>query len=309
MSPPRAVRCAGAPRDLGLDQGQAFGALVREQLGALPWRGARLREWLPGSRSRRIWRDLQCYFPHHAERTLGLSAGAGVPARALVAPLSGLLDGDGALALGAQGAGEGRALLGRSFTAPDVWAVRHSAPDNDYRSVELAPVWSVAATIGVNQHGLAAMVTALPPAAAALAGCAAPAALLVQDVLQRFDTVDKAVEWALRRPAGGFAALLLADAAGALGGVRIEGRARRALTPDAGLLFGLTPPAQQATLEKAAVASQRLDAEGLAQGLSGAPDASVGAAIADPLGARLGIARGGAIEWHPVEAGAASTAG
>jgi hypothetical protein len=291
------VRCAGAPRDLGLDQGQACGARVREQLREQTPLATRLAAWLPGGRSRRIWRDVECYFPHQAERTLGLSSGVRVPARTLMAPLARLLEGDGA-GLGVGVAGEGRALLVRSCRAPGAWLVRHSAPDNDYRSVELTQAWSVAATIGVNEHGLAAMVTALPRTTAALEGCAAPAALLVQDVLQRFDSVDKAMEWALRRPAGGEASVLFADSTGALGGVHVEGRTRRVLEPEEGLLFGLAPPAQRMSLEKAAAGVLRLDGEGLARSLASMGPATV--AVADPAGRRLGVVHPSGVIWHPV---------
>jgi hypothetical protein len=211
-----------------------------------------------------------------------------------MAPLATLLDGDGGVGLGI--AGEGRALLGRSCGAPEPGAVRHSAPDNDYRSVELGPVLGVAATIGVNEHGLAAMVSASPPAPAALEGCAAPAALLVQDVLQRFDSVDKAMEWVLRRPAGGVASLLFADATGALGGVRVEGRSRRALEPDGGLLFALAALDQRVSLEKAAAGLLRLDAEGLAKSLASTGPSTV--AVVDPSGRRLGVAHSAGITWH-----------
>jgi hypothetical protein len=211
-----------------------------------------------------------------------------------MAPLATLLDGDGGVGLGV--AGEGLALLGRSCAAPETWAVRHSAPDNDYRSVELSAVWSVAATVGVNEHGLAAMVSALPPAPAAVEGCAAPAALLVQDVLQRFDSVDKAIEWVLRRPAGGEASLLFADATGALGGVRVEGRSRRALEPEGGLLFALAAPDQRLSLEKAAAGVLRLDAEELAKSLASTGSATV--AVVDPPGRRLGVAHSAGVTWH-----------
>jgi hypothetical protein len=226
-----------------------------------------------------------------------------VGVRKLAPPLATLLEGDAGLALGAQVPGAGRSLLGRSFSSPELWTVRHSAPETAYRSVELASVSSVAATVGVNEHGLAAMVKALPSGSAALAGCAAPAALLVQDVLQRFDTVDKAAEWALRRPAGGAASLLLADATGALGGVYIEGRERRSLEPEDGLLFGLGAPAERAALEKVAAGTQQLDAEGLARSLIEAAGDGGCVAVADPAGRRLGIAQRGDVAWHLVERG------
>ena len=240
------MRCAGAPRDLGLDQGQAAREAIRSALrerfrGRAAWQA--LRELLPGSRSARAWRDLESYFPHHAERMLGLSLGARVPTRALVSELAQLLAGDAGLAAAVSGERAPGTLVARSFAprgGTDL-VLRHSAPDNDYRTLELASAWSVAATIGVNEHGLAASATALPAPDALLAGCAAPAALLVQDVLQRFDAVDKAVEWALRRPAGGHATLLLADAAGRTALVSIEGRKRRLLGDGEAFLVGPRP--------------------------------------------------------------------
>jgi hypothetical protein len=305
VSAPRAVHCAGAPRDLGLDQGQALGAHVRDGLRNASGSGlGRLREWLPGSRSARAWRDLKAYFPHHAERALGLSLGARVPTRALVARLAELLAGDGGLAAGVGLERSEHALLARSFGPgldADELVVRHSAPDNDYRTVELAPVWSVASAIGVNEHGLAATATALPAADPLLRGCAAPAALLVQDVLQRFDTVEKAVEWALRRPAGGCASLLLADASGRVGGVAIEGRKRRVIGEGQAFVTGFGPAAAAASLEKSLAETRALDAAALARVLGEGSAQPRLVAVADPAGRRLGVARGdAAIEWSEV---------
>jgi len=225
-----------------------------------------------------------------------------VPTRLLIARLADLLSGDGGLAVAASTERAERALLGRSFgpgLAAAELVVRHSAPDNDHRTVELAPVWSVAAAIGVNEHGLAATATALPSPDPLLRGCAAPAALLVQDVLQRFDAVDTAVEWALRRPAGGYASLLLADAAGRIASVAIEGRKRRLLGGGQAFLSGLGPQSAVASLEKGAAEAVRLDAATLAQ-LLGEASARPGlVAVADPVGRRLGIVRADApIEWH-----------
>jgi hypothetical protein len=155
----------------------------------------------------------------------------------------------------------------------------------------------------VNEHGLAATATALSAADPLLRGCAAPAALLVQDVLQRFDTVEKAVEWALRRPAGGCASLLLADASGRVGGVAIEGRKRRIIGEGESFLTGLGPQAAIASLEKAAAEARTLDAASLARLLGEASTQPRLVAVADPAGRRLGVARGdAAIEWSEVGA-------
>ena len=226
----------------------------------------------------------------------GISLGARVPEAALAAELAALLAGDAGLAVAAAG------LVGRSLAAaPASLVLRASAPDNDYRSLELAPAGSAAAWIGVNEHGLAATATALPAADASLAGCAAPALLLVQDVLQRFDSVEKAADWALRRPSGGHASLLLADASGAVGAVEIDGRTRRVLGAGEPARVGLGPAPAVAALEKALAEARALDADALAR-LLAEPAAAPLVAVADPAGRRLGIAHAGApLEWHPVE--------
>jgi hypothetical protein len=275
------VRCAGAPRDLGLDQGAAGRSAMRSPGGAL---------------AKQVARDLERFFPHHAERLQGIALGARVPEPALAAELAALLGGDPGLALAAGG------FVARSIAAPPATLVlRASAPDNDYRSLELASAWSAAAWIGVNEHGLAATATALPAGEASLDGCAAPAQLLVQDVLQRFDTAEKAADWALRRPAGGHASLLVADASGARLAVEIEGRSRRLLEAVPGPLLGLGPAAGVAALEKALAEARAFDAEALARVLTEASAPAL-VAVTDPVGRRLGIALGGdALAWHEVE--------
>jgi hypothetical protein len=274
------VRCAGAPRDLGLDQGGVARGVPRGHGDAL---------------ARRVARDLERFFPHHAERMQGIALGARVPEAALAAELAALLHGNPGLAAAAGG------CVARSLEAPVASLVlRASAPDNDYRSLELATAWSAAAWIGVNEHGLAATATALPAGEPSLDGCAAPAQLLVQDVLQRFDTAEKAADWALRRPAGGHASLLLADATGARAAVEIDGRARKLL--DAGArVVGLGPVAGVAALEKALAEARAVDANALAR-LLAEVSAPALVAVADSAGRRLGVALGGAaLVWHEVQ--------
>ena len=295
------VRCAGAPRDLGLDQGEAASALIRA--ASRTSLGARLHALLPSGPARRVARDLERFFPHHAERMQGLSLGARVPANALLDRLSELLAGDGGLAAAVSSAQAPGAFVARSLLgAVDALVLRQSAPDNDYRSLELAPAASAAAWIGVNEHGLAATATALPAPDESLDGCAAPAQLLVQDVLQRFDTVDKAIEWALRRPAGGHASLLLADVSGRTARVSIEGRKRCVLGAGEAFLTGFGPAAAVAALEKAGAEARAFDADSLARLLGEASARPALVAVADPARRRLGVARGvEPLSWYELE--------
>jgi hypothetical protein len=231
------VRCHGAPRDLGLDQGAAFGAEIRA-LAAIRSGGAFARVFSalrPPAALRAVERDTYRYFPHMAERAAGLARGARVQPLAL-AELSALPERAPADALrvvkGARGAAVARAL------PLDVHVVlRESAPDTNYRSLELVALAQVAPLIGVNEHGLASGVVLL---GAPNRECSAPAALLAQDCLQRFDRVEKAVEWIERRRAGGRALIVLADRAGAAAAVEVEHAERRRIAPPEMALSGST---------------------------------------------------------------------
>jgi hypothetical protein len=221
------VACRGAPRDLGLDQGHACAQEVARIVaasagGALARIFAAIR---PPAAQRDVERDTLRYFPHMAERSAGLASGARVSSLAL-AGLSAQPEHAPADALrvvkGARGP-----CIARAIPTEALVVLRESAPDSDYRSLELVAVAHVAPLIGVNEHGLAVGTVLL----GAGGECAAPASLLAQDCLQRFDRVEKALEWLERRPAGGRAHFALADATGAAALFEIEGAARKRVDP------------------------------------------------------------------------------
>ena len=89
----------------------------------------------------------------------------------------------------------------------------------------------VAALAGVNESGLAVVVAPAPSTAQRPCRFAAPAALFVQECLQRFDAVGPAAAWCLDRPAAGRFELLLLDASGAVAAVRTNGEARERIEP------------------------------------------------------------------------------
>ena len=217
------VPCRGAPRDLGLDQGRACAEEIQRLVaarsgGALARLAAAIR---PPAVSRATLRDTYRFFPHAAERTAGLARGAKVSVLALAA-LSTQPERAPADALrvvkGAHGA-----CVARAIPPEALGVLRESAPDTDYRSLELVALAQLAPFVGVNEHGLAVGAVLL----GAAGDCAAPAALLAQDCLQRFDRVEKALEWLERRPAGGRAWFALADATGAAAMFELEGTARK----------------------------------------------------------------------------------
>jgi hypothetical protein len=287
---PRGVLpCAVTPRDLGLDQGHAARGAVREAVAALP-RAVRLGLPLPrlggDPLAARSARDARSHFPHMSERLAGLARGARVPRAALEALLARELGAGGAASGGALGLAAapertgGRVLLGRTLPVAasgggPPWIVRRSAPEHDWRSVELAAPWLVPALAGVNERGLAVAALGFPPAAGSLAACAAPALLLAQDCLQRWDSAEKAIEWCERRPAGGSAALLFADASGDLALVEVEGPGRRVARGRDGVLAATGAAARAAELEKSCAAEAVLDETSLAALLAAGAEAAV----------------------------------
>jgi hypothetical protein len=262
----------------------------------------------------RLHRDLARHFPHLAERVLGLARGAGVPATVLSARLGRELEApearvERAAALLPERTGEG-ALLGRSFgaAAAEELVLRTSAPDNDFRSLEAVGCAAPGAWIGVNEHGLAAAAVALPSDAETRRGCAAPATLLVQECLQRFDALEAALAWCERRPAGGVASVLLADARGRAALVMVEGRRRRVVPAAQGVLVAGAPADGAERLAKRLREPGRADAA-LLQAALAAPGARA-VALVEPAARRLGLARaGGPVCWVALPPPAAEPAG
>jgi hypothetical protein len=223
------VACRGAPRDLGLDQGRACASEIAALLGASarsPFARA-LTALRARAAEREIERDTLRFFPHMAERSAGLARGARAPRLALAA-LSALAERAPADALRIVRTPRGPCVA-RTVWSGALAVLRESAPDTDYRSLELVGPASVAPFVGVNQHGLAVAAVLLGNAAGE---CAAPATLLAQDCLQRFDRVEKALEWLERRPAGGRAQFALADASGAAAGYAFDGATRARIAPN-----------------------------------------------------------------------------
>jgi hypothetical protein len=274
------VSCDGAPRDLGLDQGRACRDAIRADARALGWRPSRpgllgrCRAWLappsaPAARPRpALARDLARHFPHLDERTRGLAKGAALPHAALLvlleeeladAPLvgAGVARRDGAPCL---------VLRLRTPLPPTGLVAREARPDGGYPFLALTRPALPAALAGVNARGLAGVVAELDPPASRGRGrdrCTASAALLLDQCLERLDGVEPALEWCERRPAGGRARLLFADAAGAVGAIAIDGDTRTrcdvpsAETGEAGARVLVDPAARSLELHGAGAAPER----------------------------------------------------
>lgn len=286
------MNCEGAPRDLGIDQARGSAAEIRAACDSLPVRDrlARLLPLLPLDEvAESVARDLRRYFPHLAERSAGLARGARVSRGELAALLARELGpGPAPATSGVVVVVEAESdavgpLLARS--APRAALLRRSKPDNDYRSAELVVPWLVSPLLGVNEHGLGVAVVSRPEREAR-SGCRAPAVLLAQDCLQRFDSTQKALEWCERRPAGGCANLVLADASGDLAEVRIDGGGRTTWRSEGGAIVSASSDATADAVRKRLAALPRRDADALAALLADTPGATT-AAVAHPAEYRL----------------------
>lgn len=244
MTQIRFASCEGAPRDLGLDQGSAFRDEIRADLLAAGLRaGASLLARLFGrtvdEQDAALARDVTRHFPHLDERLDGLAEGVGCARAAAV----GLLARELAASGHAVARVDGKALEMQWQTAPPPTGlvVRSTRPDGGHPNLTVTRPGLVFALAGVNERGLAGVVQ-LERASARSDSCRAPAALLLEQCIERLDGVEQALEWCERRPGGGTALLLFADATGATGALRIDAAARtRIARPDDAPTAGAGP--------------------------------------------------------------------
>jgi hypothetical protein len=275
-----AVEASGHPRDMGLAQGRVLGHAVRERLqrADLPARRRRmpaLSAFASGPvRGAGAGRETIRHYTHLAERIDGLARGAGVPVDSVLtlharthAMEAGDLETRPAVALAAIGLQDSPgATLARSLPGAgepgSTLVVRRSRPAVGFESVEVTLPWLVSALAGVNEAGLTACLVPDDRHHAAAARAPSPL-LLVQECLQRFESVEAGVDWACSRPASGFATLLLADANGARAAVRYAGEEHRAeRAGDAPLVAG-RPERLADALREAAGVDRILDEKAL----------------------------------------------
>ena len=246
MSEVRLVSCAGAPRDLGFDQGLACRDEIRADLGAFDraWRRRWLRRALGPSLvgyDARLARDLARYFPHLDERIAGLADGAARPRDQLLA-LTALEVFTGICALARFDASADAFELGWSHRVPPTgFVARTTRPDGGYANLSITRPGAVFALAGVNEHGLVGVVQAGQWAKMG-DRWHAPGSLLLEQCIERLDTVEKALDWCERRPGGGTGLLLFGDASGARAAIEIDGEKRSRISPPIAKLDELEGP-------------------------------------------------------------------
>jgi hypothetical protein len=193
-----------------------------------------------------------------------MAVGARVPTGWLAQELARELAGGEAALPVAAAIDHGRVLLARGLGRE--WVARRSRPEGLFASVEVTHPCLTAALAGVNERGLA---VAAAGTRDATERCAAPASLLAQDCLERFEATRAALEWCLGRPGGGRGTVWLADARGELAGVEFAGAERRVLRPSEGLLVSGGGAAREEKLAKALREAAPLDAPALARRIEG----------------------------------------
>jgi hypothetical protein len=260
--------CEGAPRDQGLDQGRASGALLRARFAErTPWQRLVFRAGLADAPCRELARGIARHFPHQAETQAGLAVGAGVPAAWLGAELAAELQRETAaqaLAVACSGGEVGRALDGP-------WLLRRSRPEGLFASLELTRPWLTHSLVGVNERGLAVAVVGGGEPARGV-----PGALLGQDCLERFQALDAALEWCEGRPGGGGAVVLIADASGDAAAIEIGSGQRRVLRPEAGVVVVGGTESDATELSKRLTQDTARGGEALARALPGAAVVALG---------------------------------
>jgi len=241
------IECAGHPRDMGLAQGAASKAAIREEAARLG---------LPMNRSRRpslgalaigtvrgagAGREMFRHFAHLAERLEGVAKEADLPLDTVLAihlrvraggAQAGVLSRRSTLRARstASSSDAKRWCLERSLPRASAteagWIVRDSRPAVGFRSVEVTLPWLVSSVAGLNEGGLAVVAGPLLWGSPGRDGNPT-SLLLVQECLQRFPDLEGALDWCSKRPVEGEQSILLADTSGALATVVVSGRERR----------------------------------------------------------------------------------
>jgi len=239
------LECEGAPRDLGSDQGRGWEDALRPHAGAGLLARLRALARPADPDTGRALSELKRQFPHQWEQLEGMARGAGAPVRdlgaAMLEVLTGLV-GPGPLAF----VQDAEPRLGCWLPADA--RPRRARPEGRFLSVELTLPILTTPIAAVNEAGLG-LVAGFGPSRTERGR--APAALLLRDCLERFESVEPALAWCLGRPAGAPGSILLADASGDVAGVEILPSERRVRRPVSGLLVLGRSEGREAALAKA----------------------------------------------------------
>jgi len=270
------IECVGDPRAMGHCQGLAYKSSIQDRVtsnGGQVGRGRlpSLRALTSGSLlGQGTGREIIRHYTHLAERMTGIARNADIRLDALMdlffqntggaSPRNELVA--EAFVFGAE-AVEGRAeggLVMRTLSGDSVdsspWILRKSVPEVGFQSIEVTLPWLATSVAGVNDAGIA---VAIAPRSASYGGGvnagavnarrAPHAVLLVQECLQRFDSLEGCVDWCNKRPRSGNVSLVIGDASQRLVQVEVEGDQCRIIEPLAGMLLDGASPSDTTRLQ------------------------------------------------------------
>jgi hypothetical protein len=244
------IECVGDPRAMGHCQGLAHRAVIQQHIVAAGGKLGRSR-WPTlaaltsgADLSRGTGREVIRHYTHLAERMAGIARNADVSFSSLMELFNRSTSGAApeeelvaaAVAVGARTSEDanGDLLVMRTLSGSSLehspWVLRRSRPEVGFASAEITLPWLATAIAGINAAGVA---VAMAPRASSYGGgvnagavnprSAPHAVLLVQECLQRFEDLSGCLDWCRKRPRSGNVSLIIADAAGHLARIEVEG--------------------------------------------------------------------------------------
>lgn len=287
------IECVGDPRAMGHGQGLAHRAAIQARVGA--GGGQVRRSRLPSLRALTSGQELGVgtgrevirHYTHLAERMAGIARNADVPFASLMDLFCKSTRAAGpddelvakAVAIGARRieSASGSPLVIRTLSGTSLegspWILRKSSPEVGFVSAEITLPWLPTSVAGINAAGVA---VAMAPRTASYgggvnAGAVNPrnaphAVLLVQECLQRFEDLDGCLDWCRKRPRSGNVSLIIADAAGRLATVEVEGTECRVVDGESGLAIDGAMPEQRKRLQSEFRDHNRIDLDALCAG-------------------------------------------
>jgi hypothetical protein len=244
------IECVGDPRAMGHCQGLAYRDEITKRIamGGGKTHRSRFPSLFALTSGKHLGqgtgRELIRHYTHLAERMAGIATNADVPFDSVMELFNNATRGAGpgeelvapAIAVGAARCEQanGSPVVLRTLSGSDLessaWIVRKSRPEVGFASAEITLPWLATAVAGVNEAGVA---VAIAPRSASYgggvnAGAVNPrnaphAVLLVQECLQRFEDLDGCIDWCRKRNRSGNISLVIADAAGQLAQLEVEG--------------------------------------------------------------------------------------
>jgi len=253
------IACAGSPRQMGVDQGQALREQAHRSIREVILENDRIDQikpsWLPRGlclaagrwiSRRTVSRDTQRYCSRQYDRTLGIAEGAGLDSDHIWLTLfveqnaqaSLRIPACTSIALQPERTTFNEPVIIRNFDLPPETrpfnVLRRDRPADRHASLSLTFPQLPGSHTGINDRGLAISYNLGYPCDKS--GCYVSITLIVQEVLERCRTVDEAIDLIEQSPRSGGALLTLADETGRIAVVELTAQRVATRRPEQGAL-------------------------------------------------------------------------